>query len=116
MNGETYNQLRVFQAAANALRQIVPALPPTPTISRNRRPWPAIDEARYFCEQTGRDSPTHQAPHAYARWHRLAWRAVVVAAYEAAGQGLACDELARLDRMTTPELADELTYLADYQG
>lgn len=116
MNAATYDHLRLFTNAARVLRHIVPDLPPVPFIEATDSPWPAVDEARYFCERLGAWSPGRHAPHAYAHWHRIAWQSVVLAAAEAAGQGLAGDELARLDRMTTPELADELTYMADHQG
>jgi hypothetical protein len=40
----------------------------------------------------------------------------VAAHYAAAGQPMDAAERAQLDNMTAAELADQLTYLADYQG
>lgn len=120
MNAATYDHLRLFANAARVLRHIVPELPPVPVIESHAGPWQEIDAAARWMDgpgiTAGRYEAGPDAPLAWCHWHRIAWRSIVLAAAEAAGQGLAADEVTRLDRMTTPELADQLTYLADYQG
>lgn len=56
----------------------------------------------------------HGEPPARAYWMRQAWLELVRAAALAAGHG--DDDAPRWSRMNAGELADELTYLADYQG
>jgi hypothetical protein len=120
MNAATYDHLRLFANAARVLRHIVPELPPVPVIEPHAGPWQEIDAAARWMDgpgiTAGRYEAGPDAPLAWCHWHRIAGRSIVLAAAEAAGQGLAADELLRLDRMTTAELADELTYMADYQG
>ena len=115
-----HDHLRLFTNAARVLRHLVPELPPVPDLETHAGPWEAIDAACRWMDGpgvcAGRDNPGPDAPLAWCHWHRIAWQAIVAAAYEAAGQGLADDELARLETMSAAALADELAYLADYQG
>lgn len=110
-----HDHLREFANAASVLRRMVPdAVPPVPATEQPGNPWPAIDQARYWCERLGTWSPGYACYHGYAHWQRLAWLNVVRAAATASGHG--DDDAPRWRRMTAAELADELTYLADYQG
>lgn len=77
-------------------------------------PWPAIDAATNFLRRYFPDGYTIDAPPALTHWHRAAWLDVIRAAAAAAGHG--DDDAPRWANMTAAELADELTYMADYQG
>lgn len=123
MTPATLAALQRFEAARDTLAELFPETAPADdrdrrtTLHADAPAWDAIDDALDFLYaiDPGGQASTDE-PAALVHWRTQAWRAVVVAAYEAAGQGLADDELSRLDRMTNGELADELTYLSDYQN
>lgn len=118
MNAATYDHLRLFANAARVLRHLVPELPPVPEIEQHAGPWQEIEAATRWMDgpgiTAGRYEPGPDAPLAWCHWHRIAWLSIVRAAANAAGHG--DDDAPRWHRMNAAELADELTYIADYQG
>lgn len=119
MTPETLRHLQNFETAAATLAKLAPCL--VSADDRDRRvpvaidspAWPAIDDALDLLYAIDAE-PDADTPPAFAHWHRLAWLYVVRAAAAAAGHG--DDDAPRWANMTAGELADELTYMADYQG
>lgn len=118
MNAATLAALQEFERIQDTLSNLADWIP---TDDRDRRvpvaidspAWPAIDDALdllYAIES----EPDADTPPAFAHWYRLAWLQVIRAAAAAAGHG--AEDAPRWANMTAAELADELTYMADYQG
>ena len=120
MNAATLRHWQDVQTVADTLAWLFPEVPAD---DRDRRTpltadapaWEAIDDALdllHAIDPTPGPA-TIDEPAAWRHWLRRAWVAVVLASHAAAGQEL---EPADLERLSHAELADALTYQADYQG
>jgi hypothetical protein len=114
-------------SAVNHLETLAPDSVPPPAYRRVCRmaiyafeefenPWEAIEGATRLLRMIDpRPEPAiHGQPPSRAHWLRFSWLELVRAAATAAGHG--DDDAPRWHSMTAAQLADELTYMADYQG
>lgn len=127
MNANAHARLAACIAAVNELRTINDDNLPAAAFRNLCRvacharetdgtPWPAIAAAEsvLYAIDPAPGPGTAGEPVAWSHWLRLAWLELVRAAYAAID---ADDEDAdRWANMNAGELADELGYLADYQG
>ena len=117
MNALTHEFLTRWQHDFRVMMKAAPNRTPPVwlnPVDRHANPWPSIAGATAAMEHVGRDAPGPDAPPVFYERHRLAWLNLLRAAATAAGHG--DDDAPRWHRMTAAELADELTYLADYQA
>jgi hypothetical protein len=122
VNATTHRHLLNFERAAEVLRQMRPDL--VSADDRDRRtpltldacPWEAIDDALDLAYSIDcQPGPgTAGEPAAWSHWLRQAWLEIVRASAAAAGHG--DDDAPRWQTMHAGQLADELTYMADFQG
>ena len=108
------NQYQDNDATTDTLREIARLACDVREAGAN--PWPAVEAATALMWNIDwQPGPgRYDEPVGYSHWLRQAWLELVRAAAAAAGHG--DDDAPRWKNMTAAELADELTYLADYQG